>query len=243
VPADEQRAVSLLRRRDQGPGRLAGRGLPQEGFADLDEVVVVLEQLAVVAGDLPGGFPVLLEPPDALLLLRLGQVEPVLDQQHALLRQHALEADDLLHARREVARGKPAQDAFEDRHGVPGAEEDADPPFRRQRAPEAPHRRMRRLLLGRDGKARDLDEARIHPFVEEVDGLALARPLHPRDQDQDREAPLRPEIALRLQQGAAQFGLLPLEVRLADLVLEFGRFEHALPSRRAARAARLSEGS
>ena len=82
------------------------------------------------------------------------------------------------------------------------------------------------FLVGRDAEAAHLDEARVHPFVEQVDRLALARAFHARDQDEDGEALLLAQLALRLEQGAAQLRLLLTEVFLAHLVVEFGRFEH-----------------
>ena len=57
--------------------------------------------------------------------------------------------------------------------------------------------RQKRHIGGRSRSSSDgspmrvrLDVARVHPLVEQVDGLALARAVHAADQDNDREGRL-----------------------------------------------------
>jgi hypothetical protein len=91
--------------------------------------------------------------------------------------------------RGEAALVEPAQHALEDRHGVPGAEEDPDAAPGRQRAPEAPHRRAHRLLLGRQAEARtSMKRGSIHSL-----SRWTVSPL---------PAPSTPAIRIRTAKGA-----------------------------------------
>jgi hypothetical protein len=72
-------------------------------------------------------------------------VEPVLEEQHAFVRQHLLEAHDLVDLLAVLRRAHLAVDALHHRFGMPGAEEHADLALWRQRLPEAPQ--VRPLLL------------------------------------------------------------------------------------------------
>jgi hypothetical protein len=74
-----------------------------------------------------------------------------------------------------------------------------------------------------------LNVARVHPFVEQVHGLALAGAVHAADQDDDREFGLLRQIELRIQQVFAQFGFFLVVGLLVDLVSELGRFKHESP--------------
>jgi hypothetical protein len=213
-------------------------GAADEGLADGDELLVLVVELPVSLRHAPGGRRVPLQRLQPRLLLRLRQVEPVLQQQDALVHQHPLEAHDLGLRGLEGAAADAARDAVEDRRGVPGAEEHADPPLRRQRAPEAPHRRMRLFLLGRQAEAVHLDEGRVHPFGQRVDRLAFARALDAGDQDQHREARIVLQRELRGEQRLAQLRLLAPALLLADAVVEFGGVEHGLPRRGGIRASR-----
>jgi hypothetical protein len=69
--------------------------------------------------------------------------------------------------------------------------------------------------------------ARIHPFVQQVHRLALARAVEAADEDQQREFGLFEQPVLRLQERLAQRGLLAAVARLADAMSYFSRFEHA----------------
>jgi hypothetical protein len=68
------------------------------------------------------------------------------------------------------------------------------------------------------------DMARVHPLVEQVHRLALARAVDAVHEDHHREAPLlRAAVVLRLEQGLAQRGLLLRVLRLRHLLTELRR--------------------
>ncbi len=66
------------------------------------------------------------------------------------------------------------------------------------------------------------DVARVHPLVQEVDGLALAGAVHAAHQHGHGETGIGEQAVLRLEQRLAQRRRLALEVCLADLVADFG---------------------
>src|SRR6185369_14156453 len=85
---------------------------------------------------------------EALALAGLREVEPELEDERALAREHPLEAADLLHPLIEIRVRRLAVRAPEDRIGVPGREEDPGLALRRQLPPEAPRGRALGLLGG-----------------------------------------------------------------------------------------------
>jgi hypothetical protein len=108
-----------------------------------------------------------------------------------------------------MAAAKPAgvelpHHALHDRLRVPGAEEDADPPLGRQRAPEAPVRRALGLFVRRRAEGAGADVPRVHPLVEQVDRFALAGAFDTGNQDQHRKAAVELQVVLRVQQRGAQ---------------------------------------
>ncbi len=158
---------------------------------------------ALLFGHPPRRVRVLFQRMHPRLLLCLGQVEPELQQQYALVGQHLLEAQNLFGPclqRRIVERSGHAP---QDRMGVPGAEEHAGLALGRQRPPEPPHRRVHRLVRRRRGKAGDLDMARVHPLVQQIHRLALAAAVDAGDQDQRGEALLAQQVVLRQDQRLA----------------------------------------
>ncbi len=86
---------------------------------------------------------------------------------------------------------------------MPGAEEDADCPLGRQRLPEAPEMRPLALFVGGLGEAVRQHVPRIHPVVQLVDRLALARAFDAGDEDEHREAAVLLEIVLGVQEPLA----------------------------------------
>ena len=70
--------------------------------------------------------------------------------------------------------------------------------------------------------------ARIHPFVEQVDGLALARLVHAVDQDHDGKLLELEQIELGIEQLGAQGGHRGAESFVVGAVAEFGGFEHEI---------------
>ena len=191
-----------------------------------DEAVVEVEVLPVEVRHPPARPPVPGQRPQARALLLAAQVEPELEDEGTLVRQHLLETEDLGHALVEVGAGRAPEDPVEDRLRVPRAEEDPERPLRGQRPPVAPHARPGALLVGRLPEGVGVDVAGIHPGVEEVHGLALAGTFHAPDDGDHGEAALLVELVLRVEKRRAQPGLLALVGPLVDDVLEIGRFEH-----------------
>ena len=213
VAAEGQGAIARVIARDHGPRRLRRRGAPQERLAHGDEFLV--RRLELLVRFL-----------QALLLLGLRDVEPVLEQQHAFVGEHLLEARHLRDLVRELVVAGLAAHAAHDRLGVPGAEEHPDLALRRQRVPVAPGLGPLALVLRRLAEAARLHVARIHPLVEEIHRLAAARALHPGDQDQDSEAAVGEHARLRREELLAQLRLLAFVKAFFDLVGEVRRLEH-----------------
>ena len=72
-----------------------------------------------------------------------------------------------------------------------------------------------------------VDVARVHPLVEQVDRLALARTVDAADHDQNGEALQRSKLDLGLQQRGPQRGLAPTVLLAVDAMANLGGFEHA----------------
>ncbi|MCY1497116.1 hypothetical protein D9M68_310710 [compost metagenome] len=214
--ADTQAAVILVGAFDHVPGGVVAAGAAQHALAETHEAVVDLALLPVQRVELPAALGVLLQGLEALLELLLGQVEPELEDQRTLVAEHALEAFGLVDGLVQAGVLDLALDPRMKHLAVPVAEEDADPPLARQFAPEAPLRRPREFFVGRTQEALDVDQARVHPFVEQLDRLALAGAFDAVDQDEHRETRLLLQLELRIQQRFAQFQHSLLIVFLVD---------------------------
>ena len=82
------------------------------------------------------------------------------------------------------------------------------------------------LFVGFFAHGVHLNVARVHPLVEQVHRLALARAIHPAHQNDDREFSLLRQIELCVQQRFAQRGHFLVVGGFVDFVSEFGRFKH-----------------
>jgi hypothetical protein len=153
-------------------------------------------------------------------------MEPELQQQRAFGDEHPLEVADALEAPREFRALFASQGALQDRVRVPGTEEDADSALGRKRLPETPHLGPRALDVGELAEGARGDVARIHPFVQQVDGLALAGAVDAVHQDHHGKLPPFEQLVLEREQALAQLGLLALELGLSELVADLGGFEH-----------------
>ena len=224
--ADEQRPIVGVRAIDDQPRRFAGAGGAQHVPGDLAIAVVLVVVVPVALGDAPARARVLLERLQPRLLPVLGQMEPELHQQHAFAREHGLEAADLVQALVELGLLAVLAHPLADRLGVPVVEHHADPAARRQRPPEAPHEGALGLLGGGRVEGPGLDVARIHPFVEQVDGLALAGLVHTVDQDHDGKLLELEQIELGIEQLGAQTRHRGAKAFVVGAVAEFGGFEH-----------------
>src|SRR2546425_10313622 len=119
--------VALRVTLDQVPGsvRLVGAGEHV-----LDRLLVLAALLAVapvLVGQLPCLQRIALSSPEALDLLRFGDVEPELDQDHALVGERPLEAVDLVVGAKPLLADGEALDALDQPPAVPGAVEDRHP--------------------------------------------------------------------------------------------------------------------
>ena len=223
---DEEFAVARIGAVDDQPRRLARAGMAQRVLGHLAVAVVVLARMPVLLGDAPARARILLQRLEALALPVLREVEPQLDQQHPFAHQHRLETVDLVQALIEVGLLRHLVYALAHRVGVPVAEQDADAPARRQRAPEAPHEGTLGLLGGGRVEGQRLDVARVHPLVQEIDRLALAGPVDAVDQHHHGKGFRFEQIELRVEQLRTQLRLGGVVLVLVDLVAQFCRFEH-----------------
>src|SRR6476620_10226489 len=166
--------VALRVTLDQAPRsvRLVGTGEHV-----LDRILVFAPLLAVapvVVGQLPRLQRIALSSLEALQLLRFGDVEPELDQDHALVGQHPLEAVDLVVGAKPLLAGGEALDALDQHPPVTRAVEDrhAAPTWQH---PEEPPEEMVALLVGRwRGELDDTYVAGIGAGHKPLDRPALA---------------------------------------------------------------------
>ncbi len=224
--ADGQGAVALVRAFHHVPGRVVPAGAAQHALAVMHEAVVDLALLPVQRTELPAVLRILLQRLETLLQLFLGEMEPELEEQRAFVAEHALEAFGGIDGLVQLGLLDMPLDPRVEHLAVPVAEEDTGPPLGRQAPPEAPLRRPLQFLVGGTEEALHLDQARVHPLVEELDRLALAGALDAVDQDDHREARLLLELELRLEQRFAQLDDGLLVGVLVDAVANFRGFEH-----------------
>ena len=223
---DRQVAIPGVGALHDDPRRVARARAEQRVLRDLPELVVQIEMLPVLRRHAPPRVLGLLQRPQALFLLLLGEVEPELQDQRALVGEHPLEPDDLLQLLVELPLIDIPVRAVEDRPRVPRAEEDPELALGRKRLPVPPVRRLLRLLAGGHAHRPRRDVARVHPRVQQVDRLALARAIDAADDDDDRKRRLLQDGSLRLQQRGAQRRDLLVVRLLVDDVTELGCLEH-----------------
>ncbi|MND79280.1 hypothetical protein D3C80_710130 [compost metagenome] len=216
---------------DHMPWRIVAAGTAQHPLAEAHEAVIGLRLLPVQRADPPTVQGVVLQRLEARLHLFLGQVKPELDDQRAFIAQHlfqALGTIDRLVQHRVVEH--PVDTALQ-HLAVPVAKHHAHAPLGRQLPPKAPGRRPGHFLIGLLVEGAHLDQARVHPFVEQLDRLALAGAFDAIDQHDDRKTRLLLELELGLEQGLAQCGYGGFVGVFIYHVADFGGFEHAwLPS-------------
>ena len=134
------------------------------------------------------------------LLLRLSvEVHPELEDQRTVVGERALERRDAREPPVERARPDAPVGAVQQRRGIPGAEEEAEPPPRRQVAPIAPELGPLPFFLSEPVVGVGDDAARVEPFREQVDRLSLAGAVDAGEQHDDGKIRFR-ERALRLDQ-------------------------------------------
>ena len=142
---------------------------------------------------------ILLQALQARLELLLGQMEPELEDQCALVTEHALETLSIVDRLIQTCIADASINTCLEHLAIPVAEEDADAPLGRQLAPEAPLCRPLQLLIGGRHETLYLDATRVHPFVEQLDGFALASPLNAIDQNQHGKTLVLLQLELRFE--------------------------------------------
>ena len=159
-------------------------------------------------------------------------MEPELEDQRAFVAQHLFQALGGVDALIEPRILEHAMDPVLQHLAVPVAEENPHAALGREHPPITPGRWPRQLFVGLLIEGADLDQARVHPFVEQLDRLALARAFDAVDQDDHREALLLLQFELRLEQRLTQGWHFSVVGFFVDDVTDFSRFEHGrLPSR------------
>ncbi len=186
---------------------------------DLAKALVLPKVIPVVGAE----SPVLVELLESRALRRLGEMQPQLHEVCVAIGEHPFERDDAVELGQEVLLLPALGHAVDDGSRVPRAEEDPHAPGCGHRTPEPVEVRPFGLLVGGVPERLCVHGARIQPFVEPVDQLALAGAVRAGDDDNDLlptvaegEVGLqepRPEVAQRglvrtVREGEALFGRL-----------------------------------
>ena len=223
---DRERAVPLVDTFDDRPWRAGRAGPLDDPFGRGDELAAHAPVLPLQLADTPARELVAFEFLQTLLVRGAAEVHPELENQHAVVGKRLLELGDPAEVIVELGGFVAAVDPREQRRRVPRAEVEAHAAAWRKRAPVAPELRPFRFLVRRLAERRRDDPSRIHPFGQEVDGLTLARAIDAREDDDDGEAGLFPQTALRIEQIRAQTRRTRPVLGLRDGTAELGGFEH-----------------
>src|SRR3954452_10434077 len=141
-----------------------GVGVSGAGDHVLDSLHVLVALVAVppiLVGQLPRFQRVLLALLEALQLLLLGDVEPELDQDRALVGERALKAVYLVIRAQPLLAGRVLLDPLDEHPPIPRAVEHGHPSPTRQIGPEAPEEVMALLVMGRCRELHDPNVPRI----------------------------------------------------------------------------------
>ncbi len=245
--ADGHVAVPSVDRFDDGPRGFGGAGGAKRPLAHLAKLVVAGVVIPVRGGDPPRRLLALLELDEALALGTLRQVQPKLEEQHSLVREHALEEHHLPQRMVEVARPRAPVHPVEDGLRVPAPHEHGRAASRRQHLPEPVERRALGVFALRLGERVHLHVAWVEPLEQAVHGLASTASVHPPDQHHHAALLLLEQRVLRVEQRLAERGQALVVRFLREGVAQLGGFEHALhviavrrPRQRAPRLAGLT---
>src|SRR4051812_4822219 len=179
---------------------------------DRFQVLVALVAIApVLVGQLPTLERILLTALESLQLLLVGDVEPELDQDRALVGEGPLETVDLVVGPQPLLPRSQLLDPLDEDASVPGAIEDRHPAPARQDLPEAPEEVVALLVVGRGGELDDADVAGVDLGDQPLDAAALAGGVPALEEDADRRAELA--LADQAAEGEPQLAQpLPGEV-------------------------------
>ncbi len=183
--------------------------------------------LPVQRADAPTVQRIILEGFEAQLHLLFGQVKPELEDQRAFIAEHLFQslgaADGLIEYGVLEAPVNPVLEHL----AVPVAEENTHAALGRQLPPVAPGRRVSEFLVSLLIEGAHLDQARVHPLAEQLDGLALACAFYAVDQHDDLATGLLVQVYLRFQQGFAQLRQRSLVSLIVNGMTDFSGFKHA----------------
>src|SRR5829696_3999698 len=189
--------------RDEVPWRALDVGARQHVVDRADILGPAAAVAPVLVGDLPHLQRVLLASAEAPQLLRLGDVQEELDEDHPVGGEHALEVLDLVVRAAPLLLGRVALYALDEHAAVPGAVEDRQAAPARQRRPEPPQVVVALLVVRRRAVGGDPEVARVEVGDQAADRPALARGVPPLEDHAQRraEAPvarLAPELQAQL---------------------------------------------
>ena len=227
--ADCQITVARIGAFNDCPGRLGCTGLTQHALGNLTELVVHLVVLPIGRGNTPAGFGILFQLFQTFFLPVPGEVQPEFQDQGSFVAEHLFKADNPLQLLIKFGILDLPIHVIDQRAGIPCTDEDADCALGRQNPPVSVHTWAFKLLIGQIPQGVGLYVARIHPLVEDVDGLTFAGTVHPGHQNNYRELLCLQQIELSIQQRFTKPGDLPLPFCLTDLVANLRGFKHASP--------------
>jgi len=84
-----------------------------------------------------------------------------------------------------------------------------------------------RFLVRRLAERGNADVARVHPFIQQIDGFTLAGAVDAGDQDHHRKSAIQEQVILHIQERFAQPRHLERVRALGDGMSQLCRFEHA----------------
>ena len=174
---DSERPVPLVRSLDDGPRGFPGTGNAQGSFRGLSETVVQLEVVPIQLRDAPTCACARFKGGEASVLSFLTEMEPQLHDQRTVVRKGFLEGGDPDEGGVELGVPGLLVHAADYWIRIPGSEEDADPAAGWKRTPESPEIRSIPLLVGHWSEPVSLEIPRVHPLMQQVDGLSPSRPV------------------------------------------------------------------
>ena len=169
---------------------------------------------------------VILKRLQARLHLLLGQMKPKLENYRAFITEHFFQTFSTVDCLVQHGILEYTVHSALQHLAVPVAKEHAHTAFGRQLAPITPRWRVRQFLVGLRIKGAHFDQARVHPFAEQLDGFTLASPLNTVNQHDDCRALLLLQFVLRFEQGFAQRRHFVVVGFFVNEVTDFSGFEH-----------------
>ena len=226
---DRDAAVLLVAPLHDRPGRLCGARRADRLLPGVDEPVVHLPVLPLQLGHAPSGQRVAFERLQAHALGLLVEVHPELHDQRAIVGERLLELGDPPQLEVELDPRHAAVGAVDDRARIPRVQEKAEAAPGRQLPPESPLLGPLALLVRGIAERPRRNPARIHPGVEQVDGLAFASAVDA-GEDHEHGKRCRAQLLLRTEQGRPECGQALLVRLLRERSSDFSGFEHGSPA-------------